>query len=187
MQEKRQAILDTALKLFVEQGFHATPTAQIAKEAEVATGTLFHYFSTKEELINTLYLETKVVLIEEVSRDVNEQTTIKAKLKQIFLNAINWALRYPEHQIFYTQFSHSPFISQITKELGEQRLQFVYDIIEEGKKTDVLKNIPTDLLFEASLSLMNGIIKHLMENPEKLEDTAYMNQAYSLFWDSMRG
>ena len=187
MQEKRQAILDTALKLFVEQGFHATPTARIAKEAGVATGTLFHYFSTKEELINTLYLETKDILIREIARNVSEQTTIKSKLKQIFFNAIHWARNYPQQQLFYFQFSHSPFISQITKELGEQRLQFIYDIIEEGKTTDILKNIPTDLLFESSLGLMNGIIKHLMEQAEKVQDETYMNQAFIMFWDSIKG
>jgi AcrR family transcriptional regulator len=57
--DKRQAILDTALLLFTERGFHGTPTSLIAKEAGVATGTLFHYFKTKEELIETLYLDIK--------------------------------------------------------------------------------------------------------------------------------
>lgn len=187
MQEKRQAILETALRLFVDQGFHATPTSQIAQEAGVATGTLFHYFKTKEELINTLYLETKDVLIDKLSVGIDQQTSIKGKLKQIFFNAINWSLTHKKQQLFYFQYSHSPFISKITKDFGEQRFQFIYDLIEEGKDSDILKNIPTDLLFEAALGLMNGIIVHLMEEPEKLADTNYMEQAYSLFWDAMKG
>ena len=57
MKEKEQKILDTSLKLFVERGFHGTSTAEIAKTAGVATGTLFHYFKTKEELIDSsIYL-----------------------------------------------------------------------------------------------------------------------------------
>ena len=187
MKNKRQAILDTALKLFVEQGFHATPTSKIAKDAGVATGTLFHYFKTKEDLINTLYLETKDVLIKEIARNVNEQVTIKAKSQQIFVNAIHWALNEPEQQLFYYQFCHSPFISQITKELGEQRLQFVFDIIEEGKTTDILKEVPTDLLLDSALGLLNGIIKHFMEQPEKILEKNSLKQAFSLFWDSIKG
>jgi AcrR family transcriptional regulator len=54
--EKEQKILDTSLVLFVEKGFHGTSTAEIAKTAGVATGTLFHYFKTKEELIDRLYI-----------------------------------------------------------------------------------------------------------------------------------
>ena len=46
--DKKQAILDTALTLFVSQGFYATSTASIAKTAGVATGTLFHHFASKK-------------------------------------------------------------------------------------------------------------------------------------------
>lgn len=187
MQDKRQAILDTSLKLFVDQGFHATPTAKIAKEAKVATGTLFHHFKTKEELINTLYLETKDVLIREIANEVDQQTSVKGKLKQLFFNVIHWSLQYPYHHAFYYQYSYSPFISQITKELGEQRLQFIYDLVEEGKQNDILKSVPTDLLFESALGQINGIIKCIHENPDKFEDEEYMEQAFSLYWDAIRG
>jgi len=51
--DKKQLILGTALKLFVEAGFHGTATSKIAAEANVANGTLFNYFRTKEELILT--------------------------------------------------------------------------------------------------------------------------------------
>ncbi|MDD3246000.1 MAG: TetR/AcrR family transcriptional regulator [Methanosarcina sp.] len=52
VEDKRTAIIETALKLFTERGFHGTSTAQISKEAGVATGTLFNYFPTKEDLVN---------------------------------------------------------------------------------------------------------------------------------------
>ena len=51
--DKRDKILQAALELFAEQGFRGTSTAQIAKHAGVATGTLFHHFESKE----ALYLE----------------------------------------------------------------------------------------------------------------------------------
>ena len=65
LKEKKQTILDASLKFFVENGFHGTSTAEIAKTAGVATGTLFHYFKTKEELINRLYLHTKESMLNE--------------------------------------------------------------------------------------------------------------------------
>ncbi|HKJ43400.1 MAG TPA: TetR/AcrR family transcriptional regulator [Sunxiuqinia sp.] len=187
MQDKRQAILDTALKLFVDQGFHATPTAKIAKESKVATGTLFHHFKTKEDLINTLYLATKDEMIREIASDVDQQASVKAKLRQIFFNVVRWSLQFPYHHAFYYQYSYSPFISQITKELGEQRLQFIYNMLEEGKQNDVLKSVPTDLLFESALGQINGIIKCILENPDKFDDEAYMEHAFTLCWDAMRG
>lgn len=53
--DKKEMIFAAALKLFVKNGIDRTPTAMISKEAGVATGTLFHYFSSKEVLVNELY------------------------------------------------------------------------------------------------------------------------------------
>jgi AcrR family transcriptional regulator len=58
LNEKKQQIMNAALKLFVENGFHGTSTAEIAKTAGVATGTLFHHFKTKQELINNQHFST---------------------------------------------------------------------------------------------------------------------------------
>ena len=54
-EQKRQAILDAAFRVFVERGVAASPTSAISKAAGVAEGTLFTYFKTKEELMHELY------------------------------------------------------------------------------------------------------------------------------------
>lgn len=51
---RRQQILETALTLFVHQGFHGTKTSQISREAGISEGLLFHYFPTKESLLEEL-------------------------------------------------------------------------------------------------------------------------------------
>ena len=59
LDDKRKKIISTALRLFITQGFQGTPTSQIAKVSRVATGTLFHYFKTKDDLIEAVFLECK--------------------------------------------------------------------------------------------------------------------------------
>lgn len=56
--DKRSTILEAATRVIATQGLGAS-TASIAKEAGVASGTLFVYFATKSDLINQLYLELK--------------------------------------------------------------------------------------------------------------------------------
>ena len=51
---RREQILETALRLFAERGFDATSTRQIAKEAGIAEGLIFHYFSTKASLLTAI-------------------------------------------------------------------------------------------------------------------------------------
>ncbi|MCJ7500817.1 TetR/AcrR family transcriptional regulator, partial [bacterium] len=54
-EDKRQAIMEAALDLFVELGFHGAPTSLIAKRAGVGVGTIYRYFQSKEELIHRIY------------------------------------------------------------------------------------------------------------------------------------
>src|SRR4051812_49479452 len=55
--EKRRLILDAAVRVFARQGFHTCRVSDIADEAGVAYGLVYHYFQSKEEVLDTLFLE----------------------------------------------------------------------------------------------------------------------------------
>jgi AcrR family transcriptional regulator len=69
--DKRRQILDAAIRVFARHGFHATRVSDIADEAGVAYGLVYHYFSSKDEVLNELFLERWSLLlaaIEEADR-----------------------------------------------------------------------------------------------------------------------
>jgi AcrR family transcriptional regulator len=55
--DKRRQILDAAVRVFARQGFHSTRVSDIADEAGVAYGLVYHYFSSKDEVLNELFSE----------------------------------------------------------------------------------------------------------------------------------
>ena len=57
--DKKQQILKATLEMIAENGLHNTPMSKIIKKSKVSAGTIYHYFPSKEELINTLYVEIK--------------------------------------------------------------------------------------------------------------------------------
>jgi TetR/AcrR family fatty acid metabolism transcriptional regulator len=61
--DKRRLILDAAIRVFARQGFHATRVSDIADEAGVAYGLVYHYFNSKEEVLNELFVERWSLLI----------------------------------------------------------------------------------------------------------------------------
>jgi AcrR family transcriptional regulator len=61
--DKRRLILDAAVRVFARQGFHTCRVADIADEARVAYGLVYHYFSSKEEILDTLFLERWDVML----------------------------------------------------------------------------------------------------------------------------
>jgi TetR/AcrR family fatty acid metabolism transcriptional regulator len=61
--DKRRQILDAAICVFARQGFHATRVSDIADEAGVAYGLVYHYFKSKEEVLNELFSERWSLLL----------------------------------------------------------------------------------------------------------------------------
>jgi AcrR family transcriptional regulator len=63
-EEKRQLILDAAVRVFARRGFHTSRVGDIAEEAGVAHGLLYHYFSSKDEVLETVFRENWSRLLE---------------------------------------------------------------------------------------------------------------------------
>ena len=65
-EEKRRTILDAAARVFARKGFHTSRVGDIAEEAGVAHGLLYHYFSSKDEVLETIFREHWSTLLERV-------------------------------------------------------------------------------------------------------------------------
>ena len=57
---KKNIILKTTLELIAEQGFHGTSVSQIAEKADMNIGSVYYYFTNKDEILNALYIDCKI-------------------------------------------------------------------------------------------------------------------------------
>jgi TetR/AcrR family fatty acid metabolism transcriptional regulator len=64
--DRRRQILDAAVRVFARQGFHSTRVSDIADEAGVAYGLVYHYFSSKEQVMNELFVERWSLLLQAI-------------------------------------------------------------------------------------------------------------------------
>jgi TetR/AcrR family fatty acid metabolism transcriptional regulator len=81
--DKRRVILDAAVRVFSRQGFHTCRVSDIADEAGVAYGLVYHYFSSKEEILDTLFLERWGVMIDAIAEADASQRSPREKLYAI--------------------------------------------------------------------------------------------------------
>jgi TetR/AcrR family transcriptional regulator, fatty acid metabolism regulator protein len=65
--DKRRLILDAAVSVFARRGFHSCRVADVAEEAGVAYGLVYHYFDSKEEILNTLFSERWQVMLDAIA------------------------------------------------------------------------------------------------------------------------
>jgi AcrR family transcriptional regulator len=80
---KRRIILDAAVRVFARQGFHSARVSDIADEAGVAYGLVYHYFKAKDEVLDTLFVERWTVLLEAIREVDASAGEPREKLHQI--------------------------------------------------------------------------------------------------------
>jgi AcrR family transcriptional regulator len=81
--DKRRLILDAAVRVFARQGFHACRVSDIADEAGVAYGLVYHYFASKDEVLDTLFIERWEVMLELIRAVDAEPIPVREKLGAI--------------------------------------------------------------------------------------------------------
>src|ERR671929_452054 len=81
--EKRRLILDAAVRVFAQKGFHTCRVGDISEEAGVAHGLLYHYFSSKDELLETVFRETWSDLLAAIREVEASDAPAREQLRQV--------------------------------------------------------------------------------------------------------
>jgi TetR/AcrR family fatty acid metabolism transcriptional regulator len=81
--DKRRVILDAAVRVFARQGFHTCRVSDIADEAGVAYGLVYHYFGSKDEVLDTLFLERWDVMLEAIAEVDTREVSGREKLREV--------------------------------------------------------------------------------------------------------
>ena len=184
LNEKKQQILNAALKLFVRNGFHGTSTAEIAKTAGVATGTLFHHFKTKQELINSLYLHTKEQMLMAITIDYQDSDQFRSNLQKLWFKFIEFGIQNSDMFQFIIIFHSSPYITSLTKEQAETRFEDILIFYRKGIEHQEIKNVNDEMMLEYFWGTIFSTVSYFTKHPENVNDET-MNLAFELFWDGI--
>lgn len=189
--DKKQAILNSALQLFVDQGFHATSTASIAKKAGVATGTLFHHFPSKGKLLNQLFISVKQEFANDICHAVsnmeNAGQDLKTDAEHLWQESIDWALCNPSKQRFFMQYSMSSEIDiAIRDQAMNTVLYFIGELMKKGQQQGIIADFPLALMLENCHGQYLAAIRYFTENPRLGNDCTQRKASFELFWRSMQ-
>ncbi|WP_194972581.1 TetR/AcrR family transcriptional regulator [Aquiflexum lacus] len=184
--DKRSLIINSALKLFVEHGFHGTATSKIAQDAGVANGTLFQYFKTKEELVISLYIHFKDELSEYISKNTSENADIKKALKTQVLSSLIWALDNTTKFRFIQQVHTSPYITQVDQDVLKNQVEPHLFLIQKGIKEGILKPLPVDLIYALISSQIFGLYQYLTSQKlSKTKQNETIETTFEMLWNML--
>jgi len=131
-EEKRRLILDAAVRVFAHKGFHTSRVGDIAKEAGVAHGLLYHYFSSKDEVLETIFRENWGSLVERIN--AVEQTSESARDQLRYVAAIvlrTWRHEPDVVRVLVREIARSPEIQERIADLVKP-IEAIRRIIERG-------------------------------------------------------
>lgn len=181
--DKKQLILNAALKLFVEQGFHGTPTSKIAKEAGVANGTLFHHFKTKDDLIVALYLHLKSKMNHSDLKEVTEIQDFKSFFKSMYLSNIYNMLEEPMAFKYVMQFKTSPYYAKLQEQQVDDGSAIFIQFFEDAMAAGYIKTIDIDLIFLLLSNMTAGLSQYLeVKQLSKSKEHEVIAQSFDMIW-----
>ncbi|HSZ01670.1 MAG TPA: TetR/AcrR family transcriptional regulator [Terriglobales bacterium] len=180
-EDKRNAILDAATRLFAERGLTAAPTSEISKQAGVAEGTLFTYFKTKDDLINALYREIKLELADTMMSDFPRKKNIRAKLRHVWDRYVNWGIANSRQRKVLAQLTVSEVLTKVSRDAGSAPFVEFQIMIRDAIEQRVFRNdVPVELISKSLSALVEATIDLTVSNRSKAKQ--YRDSGFQMFW-----
>ncbi|MCE1253948.1 MAG: TetR/AcrR family transcriptional regulator [Anaerolineae bacterium] len=183
--EKKALYLETALKLFITHGVNHTSTAEIAKQAGTAAGTLFLYFPAKQDLINELVLgisrEQSLYIRSLLSTDLPSRQAFF----QIWQGSIDWFLLHLDAYLYIQQIRDSNLVPETVIQQTALDLVYYFETIQKGFKEGALKPYPPELIGEILYQDIVAVMNHIkrLHDPQEQKRIALMG--FEIFWNGI--
>ena len=178
---RRQAILDAASRIFAEKGFERATLDEIAEAAEFGKGTIYNYFSSKEELFFTLLEEGRQYFQELIQRALDRAETGREKIERYIDVCFDFFRTHENHFKIFSIEVHQPvnhFYGDIQQRLQtniEESIQFLADILRQAMQSGEIIESDSKRLARALLGLIYSQICEVITcAQENFDDSAEM-------------
>ena len=182
---KRDAILEAALELFTDRGFHGTAVPLVAEKAGVGAGTIYRYFESKEHLVNVLYRREKQAMLDALLSDFPFQKAAREQFRTFFRRSVAYAEAHPRSSRFLELHHHAPYLDQASRELEEHGMQLMLGAVHAAVVQEAMKDLPPMVLVSVVWGVFLGLLRAWSE--DRLELTEHViAHAEQCAWEAIR-
>ena len=185
VEDKRTAILEAALKLISENGFHGTAMSKVAKEAGVSAGIIYHYFDSKDDLIDDLYRTVKRKSADTVLESYDPSQPLRAQIRQIWEDTFKYCLRHPQEVIFMEQYKTSPYYRTEVEADVSQYFAPIISCIERARQEMIIKDLPQSVIATLTLDVASSLAQKQATGLINLTDEL-VEQIIDALWEAIR-
>jgi AcrR family transcriptional regulator len=177
--EKQSAIFEAALKVIKEKGFHRARIADIAEEAGISYGLVYHYYKNKDDLCNDILNQWWGRLYELLETIRNREDEFQDKLRALILYFLDTYQQKPDlMNIFITQISRSS--DNLTKprlDFFKTFLSLTEAILNQGQKKGVLRSdFESYYLTYIFLGALDTFLSVMVLGDQKIKNDAHKDK-----------
>ncbi|MEC3880935.1 TetR/AcrR family transcriptional regulator [Parapedobacter sp. 10938] len=182
---KKRAIFESTLRLIKDFGFHGTPMSQIAQEAGVATGTIYHYFTSKDELIVDLYHYARERMQSVIFTDNDLGLPYPEQFAAVWMTLVKYYVAHPEVLSFLEQFFSSPYVKDV---YPEDRVCFQDEVsvfLKQGVQEGYIKPLDINIISAAYIGTISATAKRNIHGRFALKEED-LKKMIAIIWDGIK-
>jgi AcrR family transcriptional regulator len=182
--DKRRSVLDAATTLFAQRGYHGTTVPDVAAAARIATGTLYHYFADKEQLVNEVYRDAKLrlraALLDGLASPAIERPgALEAWFLELWRRLADFARREPDAFRFLEMQDHVAYLDAESRRVEIATLAPIYAVASRVEA--IAQQARADVIIALVWGAFVGLVKATRLGYLALED-AGIDAAGALAW-----
>lgn len=178
------AILDAALFLFGQQGFHGTRVPEIATRAKVAAGTLYRYYPSKEALVNALFRRWKLALADALFDDLPVKAGLRKQLEQVWLRLLDFSEEHRDALLFLEAHYHASYLDEESARCEQIVHQRAVALIDARRGREPLKPLSTETLVALIWGMYLGVLRSAWNGDIEI-DEPLSKAAVQCAWDAV--
>lgn len=182
--DRRESILDAALACFSERGFHGTSVPEVAERANIAAGTIYHYFDGKEALVNALYRSWKTKVGQRVFTKFPQQAPVREQFRVMWNEIVQFALAAPAGFAFIETHNHSSYLDAESQAIDKTMHGFAHAMIQRAQAEGVVRKVDAWVLMELIFGAFIGLMRAHWEGRIQLTDDIVAD-AEQACWDAI--
>ena len=185
--DKRAAIIQAALELVGEYGFHGAPMAMVAQRAGVAAGTIYRYFESKDILITEIFADLEKRLLAAVVEKYPEGRPVRERFIHLAKIIVHYSISSPLEFRFLEQFHNSPYgaAHRRDKIFGKTDQDICTELFDEARKEQIMKDLPLAVLFALAFGPLLDICRDHILGFLTLDDVL-IGQTVEACWDAVK-
>jgi TetR/AcrR family transcriptional regulator, fatty acid metabolism regulator protein len=159
-EERRRQILDAAVRAFAKKGYHASRVSDIAEEAGVAYGLVYHYFESKDAVLEAVFREMWGMMVDAINAVEQIEESPREQLRKACAIVLRTWRDYPDVvRVLVREVARSG--EQLQREVEEisHAFQALQRIVENGQKAKVFR---TDLSARLGAWIVYGALEEIL-------------------------